>query len=135
MKKTEEVTLLYEISKALGESLDLRKSLYKVLDILFSSMDMVRGTITILNPLRNEISIEVAHGMSRVAMERGKYQIGERDYRQGNPGWKVLSGTQNQPGTTFFKQDSYKKGCPRSRTLLHLCSSKKGESGCWGPER
>ncbi len=77
MKKTEEVTLLYEISKALNESLNLRKSLYKVLDILSNSMDMVRGTVTILNPLRNEISIEVAHGMSKVAMERGKYQVGE----------------------------------------------------------
>ena len=77
MKKTEELTLLYEITKALSESLDLRKSLYKVLDILSTSMDMVRGTVTILNPLRNEIGIEVAHGMSRVAMERGKYQVGE----------------------------------------------------------
>jgi len=77
MKKTEEFTLLYEISQALSESLDLRKSLYKVLDILSNSMGMVRGTVTILNPLRNEISIEVAHGMSRVAMERGKYQVGE----------------------------------------------------------
>jgi Nif-specific regulatory protein len=77
MRKTEDVTLLYEISQALSESLDLRKSLYKVLDILSNSMDMVRGTVTILNPLRNEISIEVAHGMSRVAMERGKYQVGE----------------------------------------------------------
>jgi Nif-specific regulatory protein len=77
MKKTEEVTLLYEITKALSESLDLRKSLYKVLDILSTSMDMVRGTVAILNPLRNEIGIEVAHGMSRVAMERGKYQVGE----------------------------------------------------------
>jgi Nif-specific regulatory protein len=77
MKKTEELTLLYEITKALSQSLDLRKSLYKVLDILSTSMDMVRGTVTILNPLRNEIGIEVAHGMSRVAMERGKYQVGE----------------------------------------------------------
>jgi Nif-specific regulatory protein len=77
MRKTEEFTLLYEISQALSESLDLRKSLYKVLDILSNSMDMVRGTVTILNLLRNEISIEVAHGMSRVAMERGKYQLGE----------------------------------------------------------
>jgi Nif-specific regulatory protein len=77
MKKTEEFTLLYEISQALSESLDLRKSLYKVLEILSNSMGMVRGTVTILNPLRNEISIEVAHGMSRIAMERGKYQVGE----------------------------------------------------------
>jgi len=77
MKKTEELTLLYEITKALSESLDLKKSLYKVLEILSTSTGMVRGTVTILNPLRNEIGIEVAHGMSRVAMERGKYQVGE----------------------------------------------------------
>lgn len=77
MKKIEEVTLLYEISKALNVSLDLKKSLYKVLDILSGSMNMVRGTVTILNSLRNEISIEVAHGLSRVAMERGKYKLGE----------------------------------------------------------
>ena len=77
MKKVEDAWLFYEISKALSESLDLKKSLYKVLDILSSSMDMVRGTISILNPLRNQISIEVAHGISRAAMERGKYKVGE----------------------------------------------------------
>jgi len=77
MKKIEEITLLYELSKALNEHLDLRKSLYKVLDILSTSLDMARGTITILNPLRNEIAIEVAHGLSRSAMARGKYKLGE----------------------------------------------------------
>jgi Nif-specific regulatory protein len=77
MKPIEEVTLLYEITKALNEHLDLKKSLYKVLDILSSSMNMVRGTITILNPLRNEINIEIAHGLNRSAMKRVKYQIGE----------------------------------------------------------
>jgi len=77
MKKIEEVTLLYEISKALNVSLDLKKSLYEVLDILSSSVDMERGTITILNPMRNEIHIEVAHGLSRAAMARGKYKLGE----------------------------------------------------------
>jgi Nif-specific regulatory protein len=51
MKRIEDVTLLYEISKTLNEHLDLKKSLYKVLDILSDSMDMIRGTITILNPL------------------------------------------------------------------------------------
>jgi Nif-specific regulatory protein len=77
MKKIEEVTLLYEISKSLNEHLDLRKSLYKVLGILSGAMDMMRGTVTILNPLRNEISIEVAHGLSRTAIARGKYKPGE----------------------------------------------------------
>ena len=74
MRKIDEGTLLYEISKALNVTLDLNRSLYQVLDILSRSMDMVRGTITILNPLRNEIHIEVAHGLSKGAMERGKYK-------------------------------------------------------------
>ena len=77
MKPIEEVTLLYEITKALNEHLDLKKSLYKVLDILSNLMNMVRGTITILNPVRNEINIEVAHGLNRSAMERVTYKLGE----------------------------------------------------------
>jgi Nif-specific regulatory protein len=77
MKRIEEITLLYEISKALNAHMDLRKSLYSVLDILSSSMDMVRGTITILDLLRNEINIEVAHGMSRTAVRSVKYKVGE----------------------------------------------------------
>jgi len=77
MKPLEEVTLLYEITRALNEHLDLKKSLYKVLDILSSSMNMVRGTITILDPVRNEINIEVAHGLTSNAMRRVKYKLGE----------------------------------------------------------
>ncbi len=77
LKKIEETVLLYEISRALTATLDLKKSLYKALDILCNSMDMVRGTISILNPLRDEISIEVAHGLSRAAMARGRYRVGE----------------------------------------------------------
>jgi Nif-specific regulatory protein len=77
MKPIEETTLLYEISNALNEHLDLRKSLYKVLDILSTSVGMIRGTITILDPLRNEIFIEVAHGISHSAVTRVKYKVGE----------------------------------------------------------
>jgi Nif-specific regulatory protein len=76
-KTLEELKLLYDISRTLNESLDLKTTLYNVLDILSTSMGMIRGTITILNPLRNEISIEVAHGLSRGAIERGKYKVGE----------------------------------------------------------
>jgi len=77
MKRIEDVTLLYEISNALNEYLDLRKSLYNVLDILSTSISMIRGTITILNPATGEITIEVAHGLSRSTMERVKYKLGE----------------------------------------------------------
>ncbi len=77
MKKIEQVTLFYEISQSLNEHLDLKKSLYKVLDILSSSLEMDRGTVSILNPLRNEISIEVAHSLSPSTIERVKYKLGE----------------------------------------------------------
>ncbi|MDL2269213.1 nif-specific transcriptional activator NifA [Desulfosarcina sp. OttesenSCG-928-A07] len=77
MKSIEHVTLLYEISNALNAHLDLKTSLYKVLDLLSSAFQMERGTISILNPLRNEISIEVAHSLSKSAMERVTYKLGE----------------------------------------------------------
>ena len=77
MKKIEEITLLYEISKALSEHLDLKKSLYMVLSILSNSLSMIRGTVTLLHPLRDEIVIEVAHGVPKTAIERVKYKLGE----------------------------------------------------------
>ncbi len=40
-------------------------------------MEMVRGTITILHPLRNEIFIEVAHDLSKSTIKRVKYKLGE----------------------------------------------------------
>jgi Nif-specific regulatory protein len=77
MQKIKQVTLFYEISQALNEHLDLKKALYRVLDFLSSSMEMDRGTVSILNPLRNEISIEVAHSLSPSTIERVKYKLGE----------------------------------------------------------
>jgi Nif-specific regulatory protein len=77
MKRIEDITLLYEISEALNEHLELKKALYKVLGILSNAMNTLRGTISILHPLRDEINIEVAHGLSRTAMEKGKYKLGE----------------------------------------------------------
>jgi len=40
-------------------------------------MDMIRGTVTILDPLRNEINIEVAHGLSKSTVKSVKYKLGE----------------------------------------------------------
>ena len=77
MASMKEITLLYDITQALNEHQDLRKSLYKVLDILSNSLSMVRGTVTILDLLRNEINIEVAHGMSSKSIAKAKYKLGE----------------------------------------------------------
>ncbi|MCF8068257.1 MAG: sigma 54-interacting transcriptional regulator [Desulfobacterales bacterium] len=77
MKKIEEITLLYEISKALNEQLDLKKALYNVLDILSSALNMDNGIVTVLDPFRNEISIEVAHDYSNISSKKIKYKLGE----------------------------------------------------------
>lgn len=77
MKKIQELTALYEIAKELNAWSELKKSLYAVLEILAKSLGMARGTVTILNPLRDEIRIEVAHGLSESAMQRGRYKPGE----------------------------------------------------------
>ncbi|MDL2286484.1 sigma 54-interacting transcriptional regulator [Desulfococcaceae bacterium OttesenSCG-928-F15] len=73
----EQVTILYEISKALGEHMDLKKSLYKAMEILANQENMLRGTITLLNPVTGEIHIEVAHGLSKGDMAKGIYKLGE----------------------------------------------------------
>ncbi len=75
--RPDEIACLYEISKAIHASLDLRKSLYKVLDLLSEHLGMKRGSITLLNPETNQIHIEVAHGISSSAKSKGRYNLGE----------------------------------------------------------
>ena len=75
--KPDEVACLYEITKAIHSTLDLRKALYGVLDLLSEYLGMKRGSITLLNPDTSEIHIEVAHGISPTAKTRGRYKLGE----------------------------------------------------------
>lgn len=72
-----ELSLFYAISATLNENTDLKKALYEVLDILNKSMDMVHGTISILNSLRDEINIEVAHGIASHKVDHIRYKPGE----------------------------------------------------------
>ncbi|MFO7740258.1 MAG: sigma 54-interacting transcriptional regulator, partial [Desulfatiglandaceae bacterium] len=73
----DEITCLYEITKAIHSTLDLKKSLYMVLDILSEHLGMNRGSITLLNPETSEIHVEVAHGISSMERTRGRYRLGE----------------------------------------------------------
>jgi len=75
--KSDEISLLYQISLLLNKSADLKQSLYEALELLSKSLKMERGTITILNPLSDEINIEVAYGISKSARQKGKYKLGE----------------------------------------------------------
>jgi Nif-specific regulatory protein len=76
-QELQELTCLYEIAKALNSALELKKSLYEVLDLLSRYLGMNRGAITIFNPLTSEIRTEVAHGLDPEAKNRGRYKPGE----------------------------------------------------------
>ena len=75
--RPDEITCLYEITKAIHATLDLKKALYTVLDLLSEHLGMNRGSIAILDPHSSEIHIEVAHGISSTEMNKGIYKLGE----------------------------------------------------------
>jgi len=77
LPKPAEIECLYEITKAIHGTLDLRKALYKVLDLLSEYLGMNRGSISLLNPETSEIHIEVAHGISPTEKTKGRYKLGE----------------------------------------------------------
>jgi Nif-specific regulatory protein len=72
-----ELSTLYEISKILGSSLDLKQTLTAILRILNSFMGMRKGTILLYDAKTEELSIRLAHGMTPEEIARGKYQVGE----------------------------------------------------------
>jgi Nif-specific regulatory protein len=73
--KTLELTALYEISKLLGSSLNLRANIGGVMRVLSEYLDMKRGTVALRSD--NEVSIISAHGMSQEEIKRGRYKLGE----------------------------------------------------------
>ncbi len=72
-----QVKVLQEISEALASAFDLEKALDSILKVLSDSLEMQRGTITLVDPRTNELHIEVAHGLTHEEKERGRYKIGE----------------------------------------------------------
>jgi len=75
--KPDEMVCLYEITTAIHATLDLRKALYKVLDLMSEHLGMNRGSIALLNRDTSEIHIEVAHGISLSERTKGRYKLGE----------------------------------------------------------
>ncbi len=76
-KKIVDISILYEITKVLASSVDLRDCLQQVMAILSESTGMINGTVSIINPATAQLEIEVAHGLSAEARKRGKYKLGE----------------------------------------------------------
>lgn len=76
-QQLEDLKALYEITKQLASSLELRECLAESMQILAEMKGMENGTVTIVNPLTGKLEIEVAQGLTAEGRKRGKYKIGE----------------------------------------------------------
>jgi len=76
-REIEKLSLLFEISQTLDQSLDLREVISPLLKTMAKKMGMMRGTITLFNRKTGEIQIEEAYGLSLEQKKRGKYRLGE----------------------------------------------------------
>jgi len=76
-REIKELSLLFEISTKLNESLDLKTVLRPILRLTAEHMDIHRGTLTILNRNKGEIAIEEAYGLRPEEQAKGRYRVGE----------------------------------------------------------
>ena len=77
MKKTDDISVLYDISLALNEKVNLKKSLHQVLDILAHAQENIWSAVSLLDPLRNKINLEVVHSLSEKPSKAVSYKLGE----------------------------------------------------------
>ncbi len=76
-REVNELRLLFEIAQALNLNPDLSTVLRPVLERMAQFMGLVRATVTILNRESGSIHIDMATGLSRKELERGRYRLGE----------------------------------------------------------
>jgi len=76
-EQLQELSLLFEISRILDSSMDLRDVVRPVLQVIARHTNIIRGVITLLNRKTGEISIESAVGLSTHQQKKGRYKLGE----------------------------------------------------------
>ena len=72
-----ELSLLFEISRILDSSLNLRDIVHPVLEALGRRLGIRLGVLSLVNRATERISIEAAYGLSESQQRRGRYKIGE----------------------------------------------------------
>ena len=72
-----ELSLLFQISRILDRSPDLKDAVAPVLREISGHMGMLRGTLALVNRETGDIRIEVADGLSLSQMNLGRYKLGE----------------------------------------------------------
>jgi len=116
--QTVEITALYEISKLLGSSLNLKANLRGVMRVLSEYLDMKRGTVALRKG--SEVSILAAYGMTEEEIKRGRYRIGEgiigQVAKHGSP--IVIPNIGEEP---FFLNRTRSREMIRKENIAFLC--------------
>lgn len=76
-RKVAELSALYEVSKTLGSSLDVKETSQKAFNILHKLLGLNRGTLVLKDKGGDGFSIWAAYGLTETEIERGRYKVGE----------------------------------------------------------
>jgi Nif-specific regulatory protein len=76
-RKVAELSALYEVSKTLGSSLDVKETSQKAFNILHKLLGLNRGTLVLKDREGDGFSIWAAYGLTELEIERGRYKVGE----------------------------------------------------------
>jgi len=92
------LTTIYEISKILGSSLELHKTLRQVLNVIAAHLTMQRGMVSLIQE-SGQLAIVASTGLTQEEMQRGQFRIGEgvtgRILQNGMPA--VIQDVANEP--------------------------------------
>jgi Nif-specific regulatory protein len=115
-----ELSLLFEISQILDQSMDLKQVVHPVLKAVAEHLGMQRSTITLLDRKTGEIFIEAAYGLSVSQKEKGKYRLGEgitgKVVQSGSP--MVIPRISDDP--QFLNRTGARKG-QRKKDISFIC--------------
>lgn len=73
----QELRVLFEISRIIGEALNLPQALERVLSIISDTLFMKRATVTLRDSRTKSLAIYASHGLTPLEMKRGVYAHGE----------------------------------------------------------
>ena len=119
-RKIEELSLLFEVSQILDQSIELEQIISPVLKSVADQMNLERGTITLLNRNTGEIFIEAAYGLSDSQRDKGRYRLGEgitgTVVQTGKP--MVIPDISNEP--TFLNRTGARRETPL-KNISFIC--------------
>ena len=75
--ETNELRLLFEVSQALDGASELTDHLDTALALMARYTGMMRGTLSLVEPGKDEIVVEASYGLKRAEQRRGRYRVGE----------------------------------------------------------